>query len=343
MNLRSQKVTIMIPTFNQEVFLSKAIESGLSQTYQNLEVIVSDDNSTDKTFNIISRYKNFKNFFYFKNDKNEGRVSNYQKLLYKYSKGDWVLNLDGDDYLIDKYFIENAMDIINYERNLVGVIGGIKILEPNSLTRDLYPTRKNVLKVNGYDFFLNWTHHSIVPHLGFLYNRTIAIKLNFYSNDILAADWESLRKLVLNGDVILLGKIIGVWRSHPFNASKNISAEENIRNLDCITVPYDYACKRKLDFSKLTFWLEKSIYEYFETYINFSIHFGNLSEFVKFSNYLRKNFPFVFWKALARFSLNFRLLFKLSCRLFGGKSFLKLTQNYWRKLFWDKSVFNHEY
>ena len=51
------KVSIIIPTYNSEKYIEETIESALSQSYKNMEVIISDDNSKDNTMNIISKYK----------------------------------------------------------------------------------------------------------------------------------------------------------------------------------------------------------------------------------------------------------------------------------------------
>ena len=51
-------VSIIIPTFNSAKFLSQTIESALNQTYKNTEIIIVDDNSTDKTVEIIKNYQN---------------------------------------------------------------------------------------------------------------------------------------------------------------------------------------------------------------------------------------------------------------------------------------------
>jgi len=53
-----QLVSILIPTYNGEQFLSKAIQSALDQTYSNLEIIISDDGSTDGTVKIAESFKN---------------------------------------------------------------------------------------------------------------------------------------------------------------------------------------------------------------------------------------------------------------------------------------------
>jgi glycosyltransferase involved in cell wall biosynthesis len=64
----------MIPTYNQAKYISKAIESALNIDYPNIEVIVSDDCSTDNTEEVVSKYLSDDRFKYIKNEKNLGRV-----------------------------------------------------------------------------------------------------------------------------------------------------------------------------------------------------------------------------------------------------------------------------
>lgn len=52
------RVTIVIPTFNHQRYLAEAVESGLRQTYQDREIIVVDDGSTDRTPEVLERYGN---------------------------------------------------------------------------------------------------------------------------------------------------------------------------------------------------------------------------------------------------------------------------------------------
>ncbi len=50
------KVSIMIPTYNQQKYIVRAIESALSQDYPNMEIVISDDNSPDETQAIVENY-----------------------------------------------------------------------------------------------------------------------------------------------------------------------------------------------------------------------------------------------------------------------------------------------
>ena len=134
----SSKVTIMIPTYNQASFIKKSVNSALSQSYPNLEILVGDDASTDSTVSIIKKI-NDPRIKYIKNSKNLGRVNNYKNLLYEHASGDYILNLDGDDYYTDKNFVSDAISIIKKNRELVrtNAVMGLGIAYAGSAREDL--------------------------------------------------------------------------------------------------------------------------------------------------------------------------------------------------------------
>jgi hypothetical protein len=69
-------------------------------------------------------------------------------------------------------------------------------------------------------------------HLGTLYRRDAAIRQGFYARDISSADMDSLLRLALVGNVVVLKAIAGAWVQHGANASSNLpleSIEENVR------------------------------------------------------------------------------------------------------------------
>ena len=113
------KVTIMIPTYNQEDYIGEAIESSLNQDYPNLEVIVSDDFSKDKTGIIAKKYETDTRFRYFRNARNLGRVGNYHHTLYDLATGEWVINLDGDDFYTDNRYISRLMKYVSSDPKIV--------------------------------------------------------------------------------------------------------------------------------------------------------------------------------------------------------------------------------
>ncbi|MFH1985710.1 MAG: glycosyltransferase [Pseudomonadota bacterium] len=89
------KVSVVIPTYNCEKFLQKAINSVLSQTYSNIEIIVVDDGSTDNTKEMVNNIESNILRYYYQDNSGPGSARNHgiEKAL-----GSYISFLDADDY-----------------------------------------------------------------------------------------------------------------------------------------------------------------------------------------------------------------------------------------------------
>jgi glycosyltransferase involved in cell wall biosynthesis len=107
-----QKIVIISPTYNSEKYISNCIESVVSQDYDNYEMIVIDDASTDNTYNIAKQWESDK-IKVIRNEENKGAVRNQIESIRKYCKeDDIVMFLDGDDSFI------NDNEILHFYNNL---------------------------------------------------------------------------------------------------------------------------------------------------------------------------------------------------------------------------------
>jgi len=107
-----QKIVIISPTYNSERYINNCIESVVSQDYDNYEMIVIDDASTDNTYNIAKRWESDK-IKVIRNEENKGAVRNQIESIRKYCKeDDIVMFLDGDDSFI------NDNEILHFYNNL---------------------------------------------------------------------------------------------------------------------------------------------------------------------------------------------------------------------------------
>jgi glycosyltransferase involved in cell wall biosynthesis len=214
--MRDIKVTIMIPTYNQAAYIRKAIDSALAQTYANLEVIVGDDASSDQTPSIVAGIHDSR-FKYVRNLVNLGRVANYRNLLYKHATGEYVVNLDGDDYYTDPNFISDAVALAENEPNLVIIASKASWSIANkSYTSDV----PAITEASGFEVINSLPNKLFFfKHMATLYARDAAIKIGFYKTTSNSSDWESLYRLSIRGKVKYLDKCVGVWRIHESNAS----------------------------------------------------------------------------------------------------------------------------
>jgi len=90
------KVSVIIPAYNTEKYISQAIESALTQTEQSVEVIVVNDASTDATLEVVKSFSD-ERLTLINNEYNRGAGYARNRAIQE-SRGEWVAVLDSDDW-----------------------------------------------------------------------------------------------------------------------------------------------------------------------------------------------------------------------------------------------------
>ncbi|WP_336790594.1 glycosyltransferase [Paenibacillus sp. MMO-177] len=91
-------VSVIIPVYNVESYLTECLESVMNQTYRNIEIIAINDGSTDGSLGILNQYKNDYNNIQVITTENSG-MSCSRNLGIDYSRGKYIYFLDSDDYI----------------------------------------------------------------------------------------------------------------------------------------------------------------------------------------------------------------------------------------------------
>lgn len=104
-------VSVLIPAYNAEKTIDRCMDSILSQTYQNIEVIIVNDGSTDNTLSILSDYAEKDKRIIIYNQPNKG-VSAARNICLKNANGEYILYVDADDW-IESNMIQRMVELIN--------------------------------------------------------------------------------------------------------------------------------------------------------------------------------------------------------------------------------------
>lgn len=128
MNTVSELVSIVIPSFNQEKFIGECLDSVLSQTYTDLEIICADDCSTDSTLKIIKDYaKEDQRIKVLASDNNLGIPKNFNR-AFDACTGEFVAFLGGDDIMFpDK--IEKCISVLKNDLQVGMVMHDMEIFD----------------------------------------------------------------------------------------------------------------------------------------------------------------------------------------------------------------------
>ena len=122
----ARKVSIVIPAYNVEKYIGKCLESIMSQTYKNIEIIVVDDGSTDKTAQIVDDYRNRDNRMVVLHKENSG-VSEARNSGIDIATGDYLVFVDADDFLDDTY--------VEYMLSLASIVDSDFCMSMNCYTK----------------------------------------------------------------------------------------------------------------------------------------------------------------------------------------------------------------
>lgn len=134
------KVSVIIPIYNCEKYLTKCLDSLINQTYSNLEIILINDGSTDDSLNICNSFKKkYKNVVVV-NKKNSG-VSAARNDGLKKASGDYIMFVDADDWL-DSNCLEICINYIKEYNVDIVMFPYIREYNNKSILRKLYKTDK---------------------------------------------------------------------------------------------------------------------------------------------------------------------------------------------------------
>lgn len=146
-------ISIIIPAFNQEDFIKETIESALYQDFSgSYEILISDDSSQDKSWEIIERYAHLSNVKTNRFEKNTSYVGSYNWLI-ENSQGKYIAHLDGDDLFYPNK-LQNAFDILESDLDCSCVFHKVDIeVSSGDILRNFINIDLESLKYN-YNFFV---------------------------------------------------------------------------------------------------------------------------------------------------------------------------------------------
>ena len=145
-------VTIGISTYNRaDGYLQPALRSALAQGYPNLEIVISDNGSTDNTEDFIKSF-NDSRIRYFKQEENIGANGNFNFCL-EQAKGAYFLLLHDDD-ILDRDMVESCMSAVGDNTNLGIIRTGTRVINAKGEIIAHNPNRMEGLSATG--LFINW-------------------------------------------------------------------------------------------------------------------------------------------------------------------------------------------
>jgi glycosyltransferase involved in cell wall biosynthesis len=253
-NTMAPKVSVCIPTYNGEPYLNECLESVLQQTHSDFEVIIVDDQSSDKTLGIARSYANKdQRIKIYENPENLGLVGNWNQCV-ELAKGEWIKFVFQDDLItkdclekmvaaskVNDWIVSCRRDFIldeevpEKEKNFFQTITMLDDLLPNQIGIKREDFCKTILQDVGHNYIGEPTCVMI--------NRGVFSQFGrFNSNLIQLCDFEFFARVAAQKGIAHIPESLATFRVHgKSTTSRNHASKQyQTRTLDPLVLIHEF-------------------------------------------------------------------------------------------------------
>jgi glycosyltransferase involved in cell wall biosynthesis len=227
---KAPRVSICLPSYNHAQYLSAAIDSILRQTYQDFEIIIVDDGSSDRSLEIAEEYalRHPSRILVLTHPEHRNLgISETVNLAYRHCRGAYWSGLPSDDMLVpDK--LERQVAFLDANPKLGWVYSYARPVDEagqlvtefpsfgRDITKDKHPLRRLL-------------HNNAIPGMSVLMRRSCTEKVGLHDQSLLYSDWEFWLRMTAQCPVAFLNDHLVLHRVHGYNTSGNIEPHENMK------------------------------------------------------------------------------------------------------------------
>lgn len=199
-------ISVIIPVYNAQIYLGRCLDTVMSQSYRNLEIILIDDGSTDDSGKICDNYCDIDDRIYVVHKKNEGPAE-ARNVGIRMAKGRYIAFVDSDDYVCKDY-IDVLYNLLKYHKADISICGYYVTKNKKLYFNNHDKKEKSDVVVYANTMLENW--HGRYKHLETMPWNKLYKKELFEDNNItfpkgaFAEDVQTLHLLVAYSDKIVI-------------------------------------------------------------------------------------------------------------------------------------------
>jgi len=217
------EITVIIPTYNNANFIAAAIDSVLEQTFQNFELIIVDDGSTDSTQQIVEKYVKCESRITYIYQDNSGGAARPKNIGIKHAKGIYIAILDADDIWLPSK-LEKQMRLIKKSPAKVGIIGCSYFLKQDEVVNgkvyvNMYSDQLRNILLRDY----------LGPGSSMIYKKSVFDAVGLFDENLRTSqDWEMRIRILQSYHVAIVNEPLVTYRLHENNISKvSVAVRDN--------------------------------------------------------------------------------------------------------------------
>ena len=213
----SDKISIIVPCYNQAQYLPEALDSVLEQSYHNWECIIVDDGSPDNTFEIANRYCEIDKRFKYLHKENGG-ISSARNAGINIATGKYILPLDADDY-IHKDYISKAMAEFTNDTSVDVVYSYGRFFGASNGDMNVH--------YSSYETIILWNQ----VFCSAIYDRLDFLKTGGYNTDMRDGleDWEFWVRFLADKKVFQIPEVLFYYRIKEVSRNQQVDANIKMR------------------------------------------------------------------------------------------------------------------
>ena len=215
----NEKISIITASYNYAQYISECIESVIAQTYQNWELIIVDDGSTDNSVEIIQSYCKKDNrikLYQHKNGQNKG-LKDTILLGLKQANSEWIAFLESDDKFLPNY-LEEKIKIIDQEPNVKLIFNNFETIgdvEFKSLPYYISFQKEMPNNIGFHNYLKEFYTKNPIPTFSVvMIKKSVLISLNFSSPIKPSLDRFLWSQVAIRFQFYYIDKKLTYWRKH---------------------------------------------------------------------------------------------------------------------------------
>lgn len=232
-------VSVIIPNYNHSKYLQQRIDSVLNQSFQDFELIILDDCSTDDSKQRIESYRRhpkLSQIVY--NDQNSGSTFLQWDKGLRLAKGDYIWIAESDD-LVELNFLHEAINVLKTNDKIGIFQSGSYLIDKDSKIIGQTSITTNVALISGQDFiYQNLLTINSIPNASAVVFRKSSIELPLEKEitDLkYCGDWMLWSKILLKSDIYIFPELLNFFRRHENNVS-TFSEKKGLFHLEGIEI-----------------------------------------------------------------------------------------------------------
>ena len=291
--MKNITLSVIIPTYNQQDYIQKALDSAISQTTNfDYEILIGNDASSDKTQEICQNFhkKYTKKVRLINRKKNIGLIKNYLDLINQ-TKGRYIAILEGDDYWIDSFKLQKQYDFIKNKNNIGLVFTNCYLY--NEHTKEKYLKYNQPPEYNSVNAYYDLLNGNFITAITICFDKELILEnlkkdYNFLLN-LKTIDYYIILCIANKSEIGYLPDITSLYRVHEKSESNSSSIQKRYEFLKS-SFEIKYHFSKSLNNTNIYF-LKKQFCEYL---FSISLKHGEIDYELHPQNF--KGFSFLFYK-----------------------------------------------